>query len=587
MTSAAQSPAVGPDAMPTTRGLNFYLADPNLELLCSTVMDPATFARARPHLIEMGAVVGDALDLWAEVADRNPPQLRAFDACGNRVDEVVRHPAYVAMERLAFERWGLAAMSHRPGVLGWPDKIPHVVKYALSYLFAQSEFGLLCPVSVTDSTARMLRLYGSEELQARYLPNLTSTDFEVLWQGTQWMTEKSGGSDVGASTTLARRAADGTWRLWGDKWFCSNANADVALTLARPEGAPAGTRGLGMFLVPKVLPAGSKNAWTINRLKDKLGSRSMATGEVTYTGAVGYVVGDLDKGFRQMMEMVNVSRLSNAMRAAGIMRRCLLESLVHARQRAAFGQALIELPLLRANLLDMLLDTEAAASVVLNAAAALDRWDAGSGEARKLFRILTPLAKYWITTRARLVAGEAMNVRGGNGYIEEWVNPRLLRDSHLGAIWEGASNVVALDVQRAVLRADGLSALFEVIDQRLAAVTEPTAQPLIEAVRGAMRQAAGAVQAWSACPAAERDLGARPLADLLYHLLAAALLLGEGQGLRDRSGDYRKLLVAALYVKKWLQPTPPGHAVFTPQQLHWLDALIDWTPVPAAAVVSC
>jgi len=243
--------------------------------------------------------------------------------------------------------------------------------------------------------------------------------------------------------------------------------------------------------------------------------------------------------------------------------------------------------LLRANLLDMLLDTEAAASVVLNAAAALDRWDAGSGEARKLFRILTPLAKYWITTRARLVAGEAMNVRGGNGYIEEWVNPRLLRDSHLGAIWEGASNVVALDVQRAVLRADGLSALFEVIDQRLAVVTEPTAQPLIEAVRGAMRQAAGAVQAWSACPAAERDLGARPLADLLYHLLAAALLLGEGQGLRDRSGDYRKLLVAALYVKKWLQPTPPGHAVFTPQQLHWLDALIDWTPVPAAAVVSC
>ena len=586
MNVAAQRPVPAPDAMPTTRGLNFYLADRNLEFACSTVMDAATFERARPHLVEMGAVAGDELDVLAAEADRNPPQLRAFDARGSRVDEVVLHPAYVAMERLAFARFGLAAMSHRPGVLGWPDKVPHVVKYALSYLFAQSEFGLLCPVSVTDSTSRMLRWYGSEELKARYLPKLTTTDFEQLWQGTQWMTEKTGGSDVGTSTTVARRDADGTWRLWGDKWFCSNANADVALTLARPESAPAGTKGLGMFLVAKCLPDGSKNAWTINRLKDKLGSRSMATGEVTYAGAVADVVGDLTKGFRQMMEMVNVSRLSNAMRAAGIMRRCLLESLVHARHRAAFGRALIELPLLRANLLDMLLDTEAAASVVLNAAAALDRWDSGATADRKLFRVLTPLAKYWITARARVVAGEAMNVRGGNGYIEEWVNARLLRDSHLGAIWEGASNVVALDVQRALLRDDGQTALFDLISQRLAGVNEPLAQPSIDAIRSAMRDTAAAIAAWPALSAPERELGARPVADMLYHLLASALLLAEGQALRDRSGDFRKFLVAALYVRKWLRPTPSGRPVFSPQHLEQLDPLADWTRVGPDAVAS-
>jgi len=584
MTLAAQSPA--PEAMPTTRGLNFYLVDPNLEFVCSSVMDAATFERARPYLVELGAVAGDELDALAAEADRNPPQLRAFDARGVRVDEVVRHPAYVAMERLAFARFGLAAMSHRGGVLGWTDKVPHVVKYALSYLFAQSEFGLLCPVSVTDSTSRMLRLYGSEELKARYLPRLTTTDFEQLWQGTQWMTEKTGGSDVGTSTTLARRDADGTWRLWGDKWFCSNANAEAALTLARPEGAPAGTKGLGMFLVAKYLPDGSKNAWTINRLKDKLGSRSMATAEVTYAGAVAHVVGDLTKGFKQMMEMVNVSRLSNAMRAAAIMRRCFLESLVHARGRTAFGRALIDLPLLRANLLDMLLDAEAAASVVLNAAAALDRWDAGSVADRKLFRVLTPLAKYWITLRVRVVAGEAMTVRGGNGYIEEWVNPRLLRDSHLGAIWEGASNVVALDVQRAVLRDDGQTALFDLITARLKSVTDPLARPCVDAVRSAMRQTEDAIAAWPAQSGAERELGARPVADTLYHLLAATLLLAEGQVLRERTGNARKLLVAALYIRKWLRPAAPGQPVFTPQHLDWLDALANWTPVPSDAVTT-
>jgi acyl-CoA dehydrogenase len=289
------------DGMPTTRGTNFYLADPNLGFVCATVMPLGDLDRARPHLIAMGEVAGGELDTLATVADRHPPVLRAYDEAGRRVDEVVRHPAYEAMERIAFERFGLAAMSHRGGVLGWPGPVPHVVKYALSYLFSQAEFGLLCPVSLTDSTARMLRRFASDELKARYLPLLTSTDFDALWQGAQWMTEKTGGSDVGASTATARPQPDGTWRLSGDKWFCSVANAGAALTLARPEGAPAGTRGLAVFLVPRVLPDGARNAWTLNRLKDKFGSRSMATGEVTFDGAVAYPVGDVGRGFQQMM----------------------------------------------------------------------------------------------------------------------------------------------------------------------------------------------------------------------------------------------------------------------------------------------
>ena len=572
------------DGMPTTRGTNFYLADPNLAFVCATVMQPDDLARARPHLVAMGEVAGGELDALAAIADRHPPVLRAYDEAGRRVDEVVRHPAYEAMERIAFERFGLAAMSHREGVLGWPGPVPHVVKYALSYLFAQAEFGLLCPVSLTDSTARMLRRFASEELRARYLPRLTSTELDSLWQGAQWMTERTGGSDVGASAAVACPGPDGTWRLWGAKWFCSVANAGAALTLARPEGAPPGTPGLAMFLVPRVLPGGGRNAWTLDRLKDKLGSRSMATGEVTFEGAVGYPVGDVDRGFAQMMQMVNVSRLSNAMRAAGIMRRSVLESVVHARGRSAFGRALFELPQLRRDLLEMLLDAEAGCSVVLNAAGMLDRADAGAAGDRALVRVVTPLAKYWLTARARVVAGEAMTVRGGNGYVEEWVNARLLRDAYLGAIWEGSTNVVALDVQRAILRAGAFEPLAAFAQTRLDAVTEPRARRWGDVVASTLDHLRRRTAAWPGLPGAERELDARPVADALYHVLAGALLLAEGERLWRERHSARKLLAAALYLRRWLRPPAPPASVFTARECDWLPALIDWTSVPAEAL---
>ena len=574
------------DAMPTTRGLNFYLADPNLEFVCGTVMAAGDLVRARGRLVEMGAVAGDTLDALAAAADRTPPTLRPYDERGRRIDQVVFHPSYLEMSRIAYERFGLAAMSHREGLHGWPDRTPHVVKYALSYLFAQSEFGLLCPVSMTDSCARMLRWYGSEALRATYLPRLTATSFDELWQGTQWMTEKTGGSDVGAATTRAVRADDGTWRLTGDKWFCSNANADLALTLARPEGAPAGTRGLAMFLVPRRLADGTLNAWTLNRLKDKLGSRSMATGEVTFAGARAWVVGDLGAGFRQMMEMVNVSRLSNAMRAAGIMRRCVLESIVHARGRSAFGRALADLPQLQRDLLEMLLDAEAGCSVILNAAVMLDRADAGATADRALVRIVTPLAKYWLTARARVVAGEAMSVRGGNGYIEDWVNPRLVRDSYLGAIWEGSTNVVALDVQRAILRDGGFEALTGFIQGRLDTVGEPHAKRWVDAVAATLADLGRRVAAWPPLDATERELDARPVADALYHALAGALLLAEGHALQQQRGSARKLVAAALYLKKWLRPPAPPASLFTARECALLPALVDWTPLAADALAA-
>src|SRR5258706_202032 len=322
---------------------------------------------------------------------------------------------------------------------------------------------------MTDSCARMLGAFGSEELKARYLPRLTSTDPDALWQGTQWMTERTGGSDVGASTTVARRGEDGQRRVSGQNGF-----------------GPVATYPPW----PGPLPAPSAHRRT----------------------------------------------------------------------------------------------PRAAPSVIVNGAALLDRRDAGAADARALARVWTPLAKYWITLRARDVTAEAMNVRGGNGYVEEWVNPRLLRDAYLGAIWEGSANVVALDVQRAIAKDRGLEALAGFMAERLARVTEPAAKPWVDLVKGNLeavtRQAAG----WAAQSAAEREAGARPVAGTLLHQLPGSLLLAEGQLLREQGRGYRKLLAAGLYLKRWLEPRGPAIPPFGARQIEWLDPLAAWRPIDAAAL---
>ena len=282
-----------------------------------------------------------------------------------------------------------------------------------------------------------------------------------------FMTEQAAGSDVGATATVARREG-AHWLLTGDKWFCSNADADVALVLARPEGAPTGTKGLSLFLLPRLLPGGAPNRYRIVRLKDKLGTRDMASGEIRLDGALAYLVGEPERGFVQMADMINTSRLSNGMRAAGMMRRALTEAQFVAARRTAFGKVLADLPLMRRQLLKLMVPAEAARSMLFFAAAALEAADAGDEAARRRVRILTPLMKFRACRDARRVTGDAMEVRGGGGYIEEWPDARLLRDAHLGSIWEGTSNIVALDVARAIRKEGALEALAGGLDRLVA-----------------------------------------------------------------------------------------------------------------------
>jgi len=576
--------------MPDTSGINFYSADPDLSLLLRRHLSAEDDYRAQPILIEMGAVASQKMDELAVIANRQGPVLMQYDKRGQRVDEVIFHPAYHELERIAYQDFAIAACSHREGALGWPGHIPQPVKFALGYLGMQAESGVFCPVSMTDALARVLERYASEPLKRRFLPSLTALNMAELKQGAMFLTEKQGGSDVGLTATVAKPrsySGDGLqpeWELWGEKWFCSNVSADLILTLARPEGAPAGTRGLGLFLVPKTFDDGTRNAYIINRLKDKLGTRSLATGEVTLNGALAYQVGALDRGFVQMTEMINLTRIWAAIGSLAAMRRSFLESLIHTQGRVAFGRPLAEHPLMRRQLVDLLIEVEGCAALAFEATAVLERVDRhGAEEDRRLLRILTPLCKYYIPKRGEYVTLEALEIRGGNGYVEDWVNPRLLRDAIVNVVWEGSSNVIVLDVARAVDREGAAAALFGMLHQRLQSLQQPVVVPVAQQLQALVNQLARRLQELSSLDIESAQLPMRGLVERMAQLTIVTLLLeqAENELVRGPEGTgKRKWLIALLYLHRHVLVHPDGWAADNdPTVLNHFEALVDWRPV--------
>jgi acyl-CoA dehydrogenase len=543
----------GEASAPDVTGLNLYAIDKSLQDVLRLRLPPDLFTHIEPHFVTLGARAASDLDGNARLADRHPPVLHHRDRHGRDAQSIEFHPAYRAMERAGFGDFGLAAMSHRGGVLGWSEPLPPIVKYALTYLFAEAEFGLLCPINMTDSLTRLLRRFADDAMLRRYLPGLTSLDPEVALQGAMFMTEKAGGSDVGALETVARRDGD-RWRLYGEKWFCSNADADLALVLARPEGASDGTRGLALFLLPRFLPDGSRNSYRIVRLKDKLGTRSMASGEVALEGAEAWLVGDIDRGFVQMAEMINASRLSNAVRAAGLMRRAFLEAREVCVNRVAFGRRLIDFPLQRRQLMKIMLPAEQALTMVMYTATMLEGGDRGDANAAKELRLLTPLLKFRACRDARKATGDAMEIRGGCGYIEDFVEARLLRDAHLGSIWEGTSNIVAID---AIERAVGRERSDAVLEQTLRRELEHAAA-LPRRFLEKLEQLVTRGFAFARDVAAAKDQSAtRRAASALYNVTSAVLLAGEGARLGAAHGDWSRAALAGLTVRHKLAASDP------------------------------
>ncbi|MBN8970703.1 MAG: acyl-CoA dehydrogenase family protein [Rhizobiales bacterium] len=549
-----QTPIASDLIAPDTTGTNFYRTDPSLADLLQIHLSEKLFKHIAPHLDRLGGLVGGRLDECGRIADRHGPVLHPRDKFGRDVQSIEYHPAYRELENAAFGEFGIHAMSHRKGILGWSETYPVTAKHAFTFLFNQCEFGMGCPINVTDGAAKLLSRFGDDALKAKYLDGLTQTDMSKLTQGGQFMTEKEGGSDVGSLTSRAVQEGD-HWRLYGDKWFCSNADAKVVMLLARPDGAGPGTRGVGLFLMPRFLDNGAQNNYRIVRLKDKLGTRSMASGEIKLEGAIAYSVGRLDRGFVQMAEMVNSSRLSNGVKSTALMRRAWHDAMAVARGRIVFGQRISDLPLARRQLMKIMLAVEQGLSMSFITADALDRAEGGSQDAAALLRILTPTLKFRATRDARKVCGDAMEMRGGVGYIEEFVTPRLLRDAHLGSIWEGTGNIVALDaLTRAVGRHGAESALGADLHARLddsAGVPQAWRDKLHGLTDKAIefaREVAGH---------SENEADARRATSTLYQVASAVAMTWEGARIYAARGDARRVLLARAVIDHRLTPNDP------------------------------
>lgn len=562
--ASAASSAATPWPVPDSYGIDRFADDSSLRSLLPLYLDDDLHQHLLPVFEDLGPRLGGELDSLAADADKNPPVLHQRTRRGEDLQSIEIHPAYRQLQEVAYGELGMAAMSHKAGVFGWPEPLPPVVKYIFFYLFAQAEFGLECPVSMTDSLTRVLRKYGSQDLIDYYLPKLTSQNLDELWQGAMFMTEQAAGSDVGQTSTIAEPNDDGTWSLTGEKWFCSNVDAKLTMVLARPVGAVEGIKGVGLFLLPSELPDGTPNSYRIVRLKDKLGTRSMPSGEVSLQGATAYLIGDIDKGFKQMASMINPSRLSNGVRAAGLMRRAFAEARFVSTNRVAFGTDLIDLPLQTRQLAKLMLTTEQALSACMHTAKIYGQSERGDAEASSALRILTPLLKFRVTRDARKVTADAMEVRGGVGYIEDFGDARVFRDAQLGSIWEGTSNIVSLDVARAAHRSSALKPLIIYLEELLAEVERQIpdfGQSAAEAFTSLLRRldniSHDLLHAVERLADKANEAETRQIATAFYNLSSAVFMAWEGAQLARTNSDCSRLVLAAMVVRHKLSPQDP------------------------------
>jgi alkylation response protein AidB-like acyl-CoA dehydrogenase len=559
-------------------GLDWYALDPNLRaLLDRHLPDADDRARAEEDVARFGALVGEVIAPRAEVTDKHGPVLRRYDRWGEEVDEVVHHPTWT-QNKADLVRSGFVSLETRAG-----RPVPGVVTASVSYLVSQAETAIYCGLGMTSGAADIVERYAPAAARDELLGRLRSVDPDVAWEGGMFLTERQGGSDVGANTT--RAVQDGEeWLLSGEKHFCSNVDAEVFIVLARPEGAPAGSRGLATFIVPRILPDGSANGFRIKRLKPKLGTVGVPTGEVALDGARAWLAGgpgaaDTDpgtgtrapdaardgRGINRMMEMVNGSRFGVALMGLGIHRRSFLEAAIYAARRTQFGNRIDSYPLVRETLVDMLVDLEAGMAATYEcAAAARGAQDAESG--RLVRRILVPLAKMRCTRMALGAASTGLEVLGGNGYMEDWPMARQLRDAQCHTIWEGTENILCIDVRRAMRGEGAHLALLARADQALDAGSgRKVLAGALDTVAASLRDTRAAISYLETAPDDIALLHSRRFAELLADTVEGALLVEEAAWALDRDGDARKAAVARRFVSRHLA-TPTLRGITDPDR---------------------
>jgi alkylation response protein AidB-like acyl-CoA dehydrogenase len=524
---------------------NQFDDDPLLPSWLQRHLPAAVRAGLDAELRELGALAGGELYRMQQAELEHEPTLTQFDAWGRRIDLVEVSPLWREAERLAAKH-GLVATAYEPA-LGRHARIAQFLKV---YLLHASTDVYSCPLAMTDGAARCLLAIGDQALLDRALPHLTSRDPAGFWTSGQWMTETTGGSDVGRSETRAVQDADGSWRLYGRKWFTSAVTSQMTLTLARPEGNPPGGKGLAMFYVEIRDDDGRLNGIRVDRLKDKLGTRKVPTAELLLDGTRARLAGPPLQGTRSIEPMLVVTRMWNSVCAVSFMRRGLALARSYARERRAFGQPLEQLPLHADTLAGLEAETWGAflmtfLLVELNGRAERNEIDE---EQRSLLRLLTPLTKLVTGKQAVAVVTEVIESFGGAGYVENTGLPQLLRDTHVLPIWEGTTNVLSLD---ALLRADlnsGLAALMGRASACLRSVSEPRLVAATQQALGALERTALVLE--SGQEPEVLQAGARRLAMTLARALQLTLLCEHAQWMIDHGGDRRGYAAAMRYARQ-------------------------------------
>ncbi|HET6795363.1 MAG TPA: acyl-CoA dehydrogenase family protein [Acidimicrobiales bacterium] len=540
---------------PGAIGLNWYAADPTLRQIVRFHMDEDQLSWAEPRFHRLGELTGGPVARRAEETDRNPPRLERYDRWGHDVSEVVMPTSFLESKRDLLEAgFQLPSIRREAAAAGVNLAAPQAV---WSYLLDQAEIGMACALGTGgDMVERLVERFAPDDVKARVLPKLESGEW--IGDTAQSLTERAGGSDLAQLETTATPDGD-AWRLNGLKWFVSNANGNAWVVLAKPEGAPDSGRGIANFLVLRERRDGSHNGIRIRRLKDKLGTKAVASAEVEFVDAEAFILAEApgsgpsggseaggSGGLARMMELTNGARLGIAMMGLGCARRALVESLLYASAREAFGRPLVDQPLMRRKLVEMIVETEAVQALVF------DGWI-------RRHRLTAPLVKLRAARFGITAASDAIEVHGGNGYCETWPVARILRDAQVNTIWEGPDNILCLDVRRAIERDRAHVLLLDHIRRAVAA--GPAGDPTTDLVARRADELEAAVAAWSRLDRTVGEARLFELAGFMVDVLAGALLVELAGWEQSTGAGDRKALVARLYARSHLAGRSPLDAI--------------------------
>jgi alkylation response protein AidB-like acyl-CoA dehydrogenase len=569
-------------------GLNWYDSDPTLQRAMHYYLAADEMTWAEPRLSRLGALMGGPIAERAEITDKNPPQLVKYDRWGHDVSEVIIPESAKATKADLVADGFMGPEFRREAEAAGVN--PGPLSLAASYMLNQAEIGMSCAMGADAGMVEaQVAKYAPPDIQQHVLSRLASGE----WIGAtgQFFTERTGGSDLGGLETTATPNGD-SWLLNGFKWFASNLDGEAFVVLAKPEGATDGVRGITPFLVLKYRRDGSRNGMKIRQLKDKLGTKAVASGEVEFADAEAFMLSGPapegepgatsdGKGMARLMAMTNVARLGVAMMGLGAARRALVESLCYARSRASWKTQLLKQPLMKRKLADMIVDVEAVQALLFEGYGYPNHQRVDRTFDRS--RLVAPLAKLKAARLGITAASDAIEIHGGNGYIETWPVARILRDAQINTLWEGPDNILCLDVRRAMHRENAHEPFLARIQEAVANSGE--AIPAARVVEERAKDLEAAIEAWGTLEGEVQEARLFPLAQFMAEVFAAAVLSERAEWELRQFGDDRKALIASLYVEKYLMDSGPMRGIGAPssQALDRFSELVEGTLVDERA----